>query len=178
MIANPFLAEDSSVWRSPFLLARVCSSDFLLTSSADELVSHIEIPNIAGAHELAAWFGRWPSFHDAEVLELLLRREGASSLRVLVWRTTSEIDSDGFYKTDHHAVVTFTFDDVADLEFADFSRQNVIAGLTCDPTENGIRVRILPTYGIGGYIDAQRVTISFEPTNSQATSIAMRRRSP
>ncbi len=133
-------------------------------------MSHIQTPNIAGAKELVAWFGSWPSFHDAEVLELLLRREDTSSLRVHVWRTTNEIDSRGFLKTDHHAVVTFTFEHVEDLEFTDFSSQNVIASLTCEATQNGIRVRLLPSYGIGGYIEAQRVTVSFQPTTQKSVS--------
>ena len=29
---------------------------------------------IAGAAELVEWFGRWPSFHDAEIVSLELNR--------------------------------------------------------------------------------------------------------
>jgi hypothetical protein len=33
-----------------------------------------EVPSIAGAEQLVAVFGYWPSFHDADVVELRLYR--------------------------------------------------------------------------------------------------------
>jgi hypothetical protein len=40
------------------------------------------IPQIDGAQEVSAIFGGWPSFHDAEVLQLALVRDGISKLVV------------------------------------------------------------------------------------------------
>jgi len=108
---------------------------------------------IPGAEELIASFGEWPKFHDAEVVELSLKREGRSWLRVHAWRTTTEFD-----------VVSFWFDGVLDLELAGFSGQNVIFGLTCEKSENGFRVTMFPCFGIAGYIEAKRVSVSFEPS--------------
>ena len=42
----------------------------------------IEIREIHGAAELHDWFGYWPNFHDAEIINLHLNRTGSSSLRV------------------------------------------------------------------------------------------------
>ena len=120
-------------------------------------------PPIEGAEQLVEWFGRWPSFHDAEVLELSLHRQGKSWLRVHTWRMTREVDPTGHFVLDRHAVVTFWFEDVLDLELADFSVQNVIFGLTCEPLEKGFRVSLSPCFGIAGHIDAEHLAVSLEP---------------
>lgn len=33
-----------------------------------------EVPDIPGAKDVSAWFGYWPTFHDAEVLSISLDR--------------------------------------------------------------------------------------------------------
>ena len=33
-----------------------------------------EAPDIPGAQDVIAWFGAWPTFHDAEVLSISLDR--------------------------------------------------------------------------------------------------------
>jgi hypothetical protein len=32
-------------------------------------------PNIPGAESVVKWFGKWPSFHDAEIMTLHIDRE-------------------------------------------------------------------------------------------------------
>jgi hypothetical protein len=120
-------------------------------------------PNVPGAEEVVRWFGEWPSFSDAEVLEINLRRRGRSSIPVHVWRMTSEVDAKGYYVLDRHAVVTVWLERITDLELADFSVQNVIGNLDIKPQGGGFRVTLWPIYGVGGHIDAEHVTLSLEP---------------
>ena len=120
-------------------------------------------PSIPGADSVTEWFGRWPTFHDAEVLELTLRRKGRSWLRLRSFRMTQEVDAAGYFVLDRHAAITFWFDNVLDVELADFSAQNVIFGLTCEPKEKGFRVTMAPCFGIAGYIEAEHVSVSLEP---------------
>jgi Immunity protein 50 len=120
-------------------------------------------PSVPGAEEVVRWFGEWPSFHDAEVLEVSLRRKGRSSIRVHAWRMTNEVNADGYFVLDRHAVVTIWLEGITDLELGDFSVQNVIANLEVRPHEAGFRVTLWPIYGVGGHIDAARVTLSLEP---------------
>jgi hypothetical protein len=54
-------------------------------SDAHDQVIH-EVPG--GASNIIAWFGSWPSFHDAEVVSLLLDREGESVLKVHYFRAS------------------------------------------------------------------------------------------
>jgi hypothetical protein len=120
-------------------------------------------PSVPGAEEVVRWFGEWPSFSDAEVLEIDLRRKGRSSILVHGWRMTSEIDSDGHFVLDRHAVITVWLEEITDLELGDFSPQNVIGNLDIKPHESGFRVTLWPIYGVGGHIDAARVTLSLDP---------------
>lgn len=95
-------------------------------------MSDEKIPDIPGADAVSAWFGGWPSFHDAKVVDLHLNRCGISRLRVHAWHTSynpSEVDAKGHLRTDKHALGTFELAGIADLELFDFSSQNVLAGL-------------------------------------------------
>jgi hypothetical protein len=76
---------------------------------------------------------------------------------------TSEVSADGYYVLDRHAVVTVWLEGITDLELADFSVQNVIGGLDVKAHGGGFRVTLWPVYGVGGYIDAERVSLSLEP---------------
>ena len=55
-----------------------------------------ELAGIAGAPEQYDRFGRWPQFHDAEVLSPHLNRTGWSVLTLNPWDMTDKVDSDGF----------------------------------------------------------------------------------
>jgi hypothetical protein len=77
---------------------------------------------VSGGAELVRWFGQVPSFHDAEILSLYLRRKGGSVLCLHGWTNTGTVGRDGYYVLDRHAIVTFTLYDVMDL-------QNVIGSL-------------------------------------------------
>lgn len=80
-------------------------------------------------------FGRWPSFHDAEVVSIELMRESAGisepSLRakIHVFETTPEIDDRGFYVLKNHVVVTFLFRGIDESAVSDFNQQNALRDL-------------------------------------------------
>lgn len=126
-------------------------------------MTEIPAPKIPGADNLVQWFGKWPSFHDAEILEITLRREGTSLLRLHTWSTATEIDARGCFLTKHDAVVTVRFDEVLDLELTDFSAQNVISGLGFEPSDSGWRVTLGPSFGVSGFIEAAHIEISLDP---------------
>jgi hypothetical protein len=78
---------------------------------------------VTGHEQLTAIFGRWPSFHDAEVLSVRLERDGRdrwespalyAKVHVFAGRR-NEASSTGveFY---NHTLVTFRFNQVFDLE--------------------------------------------------------------
>lgn len=138
---------------------------------------------VPGGAELVRWFGREPSFHDAEILSLHLRRKGWSVLRLHGWINTGAVGPDGYYVLDRHATVTFNLDGVMDLQLDGFSVQNVIGGLilrrapdrperrgylALEPLPQDMEIELEPCYGLDGLIRARSVSITFEPGKPNA----------
>ncbi len=98
------------------------------------------VPCIAGAELLVAIFGYWPSFHDADVVELGLKRrahdEGCygPTLEALIhaidFETTGPIGLDGRHPLRHSVLVRLRFWDVVELRLEGFNLQNKLHGLT------------------------------------------------
>jgi hypothetical protein len=132
--------------------------------------------NIAGAEQLCKWFGRWPDFHDAEVLELHLLRTVSSRLTIHAFDMTNEIGPDRRFVLDKHVVVTFTLHGVQDLDLNGFDHQNVILELSVGPAfeyakddpnryhgDTWIRLSFAGCDGLGGSITAERVEVTMSP---------------
>lgn len=122
-----------------------------------------ELQAIEGSENLFQWFGYWPSFHDAEVISLILHRTGVSSLILHTWEMTKEIDKNGYYVLAKHAVVEFVMKKVVDLDLSGFNHQNVILALEIQKIESGYRLTLGDCYGLAGKIDATDVSIRLRP---------------
>lgn len=101
--------------------------------------------DIPGSELLTRLFGRWPSFHDAEVVRLTLERtephaDGPDLIaEVHAFEMTDRIGPDGRYVLRHHVLVTFRFRGVDSVNLKWFNNQNVLAGLAI----SDIRSRLL-----------------------------------
>jgi hypothetical protein len=139
--------------------------------------------SVPGGADLVRWFGEVPSFHDAEILGLDLRREGQSFLRLHGWINTGQVGNRGYCVLDRHAIVTFAMSGIMDLQLAGFGIQNVIGGLVLrrapdrperrrylalDPLPQDVEIELEPCYGLDGLIRARAVSIFFEPGKSNA----------
>ena len=129
------------------------------------------VPEIEGADEVVKWFGHWPSFHDAEILELHLDRACRSWIKIHAWLMTNEIDENNYYKRDKHAVVKFAFERVFKLELTGFSIQNVISELSLEKGVRGLRLCLSRCYGLSGFIEADRMSVSLEPIDEHAVNL-------
>lgn len=121
-------------------------------------------------------FGYWPSFHDAEVHELLLDRgnvdAGSSSyafpvltVKIHVFEMTDEVTSEGFFVLTKHTLVTLRFHDVEAGRFDGFNHQNAILGLTVTDAERGSRkaplreVKMDAAYGLDASFRCSRCEV-------------------
>jgi hypothetical protein len=77
-------------------------------------------------------FGYWPSFHDAKVPEYQGPTPKDHSIRITLhtWEMTNEVDAKGYYVLRNHALVTFLFEEVHDLEMDSFGSDNILFGMT------------------------------------------------
>ena len=121
--------------------------------------------SISGASDLVAWFGYWPSFHDAEVLSIHLNRSGESSVAIQTWHRTNEVDERGYFIATKHVLVTFMLESIQTVQLDDFNHQNVISGLTMEETAGGYRITLHPCFGAQGVIDVQHVRITLQPAS-------------
>lgn len=113
---------------------------------------------VEDASRLTAVFGRWPTFHDAEVHRVVLDRGGEDgpSLEAVihVFEMTKEVNADGFYVLKNHTLVTLRFSNVALDYIDDFNHQNVIYELhltSIEPESPGgrtIAVRMETSFGL------------------------------
>ena len=95
---------------------------------------------IQGIELLTDIFGRFPSFHDAEVISLKLFRGDSETLATLqleihVFEMTSKI-IEGHYVLEKHTLVTFEFIDIVELELEGFEHQNVLQDLNIQDIEH------------------------------------------
>src|ERR1700685_3432465 len=120
---------------------------------------------IRGSEKLTDIFGYWPSFHDAEVLDLHFWRgrsdisKGVYDFPVLtlgihLWELTKEVNTEGYLVLRHHTLTTLRFSDVHDFEMRDFNHQNSIMELTLSshertkPPSPYFAVQLVPAFGI------------------------------
>jgi hypothetical protein len=89
---------------------------------------------ITNSDALTGIFGTWPSFHDAEVLQIRLARDGVSGpeleVQLHVFEMTANVTKAGFYELRNHTLATLLFSGVDQLCLEDFNQQNVLYGLT------------------------------------------------
>jgi hypothetical protein len=104
---------------------------------------------ISGAGSSIEWFGYWPDFHDGKILELHLNPRGSSRIIIYTWNLTDKIDSNGYLIREKHAVVTFFFDELSEVElsFNDFGQQHEISELSISRCGNELRLTIWESNG-------------------------------
>jgi uncharacterized protein (DUF433 family) len=131
-----------------------------------ERAAELRIP---GLDKLIAWFGFFPSFHDAEVTSMSLDRSGPSRITVHTWAMTDQVSDGGAYVCQKHVMVTFVLEGIKDISLEGFNRQNVLNGISLDRTSEGYQLVLEGIYGVDGKIEAELVSIEFEPgTPSQS----------
>jgi hypothetical protein len=113
---------------------------------------------IAGADEVVQQLGCWPCFHDAEVVELTLRRDAESTLT---------IDCPDPRASGSWVCVVFSLREVAELELADFNCQNVIGQLDVEPVDGQLRLSMRPCFGLSGWIQAHEIRVRVDDDRAQ-----------
>ena len=121
-------------------------------------------PDIPGADDLVRWFGRWPAFHDAEILSVHLERGGRSVIRLHAWNRSTQTDAEGRFIREKEAIVMFEFAGIKELHLdgEDADAQNVISGLTVEKAPAGYRLVLGPCYGLAGEIVAEELIVRLE----------------
>ena len=134
------------------------------------------LEHITGADRLTSRFGGWPSFHDAEVVRLILDRRSAqaptAAMLVHAWLMTDKVDDRGYYVLEKHTLVRFLFERITSIELSEFNHQNVLVGLEIAEEmvdgERAFRVTLDSSYGLSGsLVCGQIVVADVSPCNER-----------
>ncbi len=119
--------------------------------------------SLEGAQAVVTFFGKWPSFHDAEVVSISLKRNDICRFSIHTFTITSELDRSGRYQTTNHGIVTFEIAEIHSLLLKDFNEQNVLSGLEISQEDDGtIKFDMSSLYGLDGFISGRRACVSVE----------------
>ena len=121
---------------------------------------------IINSYKLEEIYGEWPSFHDAEIHEIKLKRDinGNGTLLELIihlFEMTPEVDERGYYKLIKHNLVIIRFQEISDMRLEDFNHQNVILDLAINKSskEDYFEVNIDSSYGCYGSFKCKRIEV-------------------
>ncbi|MBI1177986.1 hypothetical protein GC207_11185 [bacterium] len=132
---------------------------------------------IEGSRKLTSVFGQWPTFHDAEVCEIHLRRGDINrdptqwlfpllTARLRLWELTDQTGADGLLVTRNHRVVTMQFEDLdEDLEMNGFNHQNSLDRLSIervkliDSDSFVFKVRFAGSFGLEAQFSCCRIKV-------------------
>jgi hypothetical protein len=132
---------------------------------------------IQGSERITNIFGYWPSFHDAEVLDLHFWRGHSDAtkdlydfpvltLKIHLWELTKEVNSEGFLVLKHHTLATLRFANVeGDFEMHGFNHQNSILELSITSIERTkipspcFSVEIVPAFGMGASFHCSQIEV-------------------
>lgn len=124
-------------------------------------MSEQQPPDIPGAASVVSWFGWWPSFRHAQVIEVQLNTRGLSWLKVHAWNETR--DGKHNLVPEKHALVNFELQGIVDLRLEGFDGGNPISGLEVERQANVFRLTLKPRAGISGYVEASRIRVGVSP---------------
>lgn len=129
-------------------------------------------------------FGRWPGFHDAEVVSVLMERRGPEgpslTAKIYVFDSSGEINASGHYILQNKVLVTLRFDGLVLERLQEFGHQNVLFHLHIRDSadeplsvnqyysdyvaETHFRVDLETSYGLSGCFACMSITVvSVEP---------------
>jgi hypothetical protein len=121
---------------------------------------------IGNSERLIEIFGYWPTFHDAEIIDLHLWRGNVEpeagryvfpvlTVKLHVWEITNEVNTEGFLVSRCHTLSTLRFHNVDEFRMEGFNHQNAILGLSivqeerAQPPSPVFAVRFDAAFGMG-----------------------------
>jgi len=90
-------------------------------------------------------YGRWPMFHDAKVSNYVAPTQESQSLAITVhtWQMTDKADANGYFVLEKHALVSFRFDAIFDVEMVAFDADNILFGIELFPSSDSSSFRVV-----------------------------------
>jgi hypothetical protein len=128
----------------------------------------LDYKTIIGYEKVLTVFGKWPSFHDAEVISLALERDvgeecTAPRMTVTLHAFRLEVSPDDPSRND--SLVSLQFRAVEKLKLADFNHQNAINGITISTQWSDqlqrqvLQVKFLQGFGLSCEFQSEEIEV-------------------
>lgn len=121
------------------------------------------LADVVGAQDVIAWFGRMPSFHDAHLRSLSLFSGGIATMQIFAWNITDQVDAQGYFVLEKHAIVTLTLEGVTAVRLSDFDLPGIIFEMKIERAEERYRVSWYGSYGVEGELTARTIRFAVRP---------------
>ncbi|TGE09324.1 Imm50 family immunity protein [Hymenobacter fodinae] len=121
------------------------------------------LARIGNAELIRQHFGYWPSFHDAEITKVIFEANpgywpsATFSLNISTKKTHTLADAGS--ETNTSCTLELLFTDIQELEFADFSHQNVLYDLVIEESASNIKCTFDSSAGLDAVIVAREVRV-------------------
>lgn len=110
---------------------------------------------------MISWFGYWPGFHDAEIVDLSLGPTPV--LRLRAFEMTDKTDAAGYYKLQKHCTVSFWFSDEVEFSLVSESgASGIVFSLNFHEDGNRLKMEIQSSCGVDGWILAKNWRVELE----------------
>lgn len=106
----------------------------------------MDIPKYISNHKaVVELYGRWPKFHDAKVSVYVVPTQESQSLALTLhtWEMTNKVDAKGYFILEKHALVSFRFDSVFDIEMSAFDADNILFGMEFSLSSDSSSIRVI-----------------------------------
>jgi hypothetical protein len=129
-----------------------------------EAMTEIPTDAIPGATDLVAWFGRFPRFHDANVVDFQIRADGFGHLKAKAFKMTDKVDEKGYFILEKHCTVTLFFDEITFVNLTGFQPGGaIISDVNIKTESDEFDIAVESSYGFQGSLRSRKLRISFEP---------------
>ena len=116
------------------------------------------------------WFGKTPYFHDPAILEISLVADSVGVMKIHAWNMTDQVDSEGYFETEKHAVVVISFGTTQLIEIENFHLDGIILKLEFKGTQERTEVTWVSSYGAEGRIVGTGVNLKLTPGKPKPTN--------
>lgn len=127
---------------------------------------------VPGGQCVVDWFGGVPHFHDANLLEISLNSQGSSALRIHAWVMTDQVDDQGYFILDRHALVTITLNEVMCIDLTEFQLRGIIGDLEIKRSEDGYSISWGSSYGVVGNVEAKQISFELQPCAADGSTLS------
>ncbi len=116
---------------------------------------------ISGAEQMEAHFGGWLRFQNAEVVSVNLDRTGPKLTAAVHAFAIEEPEAAGApERRTREAVVTFEFDEIADVAIDGFNRQNTLLEIAFDERDGQLGVTFQGVFGMYASFRCEKARIA------------------